>query len=235
MTTKETDPMTHPTHREHIESLERELREARATITRMGDSTSWASFQSQAEAKDRLSAELRDAKETITQLQARGTELVLERRSVDRRAQVREFFAAVGQAKPERPAVPDEASLRLGLRLIAEEFFELLDAALWINSADDDTFGCAVKDIFDAIGDAPVRVDMPDLIDACVDLEYVTEGLPIRLGVDLRPVWTAVHAANLAKMGGPKDEFGKIQKPAGWVAPDVARVLRDQGWTGDAK
>lgn len=48
---------------------------------------------------------------------------------------------------------------------------------------------------------------------AVVDLNYVLEGLPIRLGVDLRPFWV-----------------GKLMKPAGWTPPDIEGELKRQGW-----
>jgi hypothetical protein len=36
----------------------------------------------------------------------------------------------------------------------------------------------------------------------------------------------------MAKEGGGAREDGKILKPPGWVAPDIAGVLRKHGWLG---
>lgn len=46
--------------------------------------------------------------------------------------------------------------------------------------------------------------------------------------IDLPDVWEAVQAANMAKEGGGTREDGKILKPPGWQAPDIAGILADQ-------
>jgi hypothetical protein len=60
------------------------------------------------------------------------------------------------------------------------------------------------------------------------DLIYVAIGTAVALGVDLRPVWDAVHAANLAKAGGPRRADGKFLKSADWVHPDIKGILAKQ-------
>jgi hypothetical protein len=47
-------------------------------------------------------------------------------------------------------------------------------------------------------------------------------------GVSLWPAFQAVHAANMAKLGGTVIA-GKLTKPEGWQPADVATVLRRQG------
>lgn len=84
--------------------------------------------------------------------------------------------------------------------------------------------------IWDLIQSAPLCIDLPALVDATADLDYVVEGLRVRLGVDGDPIWEAVHAANMAKSTGPLREDGKRMKPEGWKAPDVEGLLREQGW-----
>lgn len=172
----------------------------------------------------------RKLQERIDELQAVNTRLVEELRRSDRRQMVREFFVVAGQRRPERvnEATPEE--FRLGVRLVAEEFFELLDAAFKSafpgHSSDHlEHLRAAVAEFVDG---AEISVDLPDLVDATVDLDYVVEGLRVRLGVDVRPIWAAVHAANMAKMGGPKRADGKLQKPEGWRPADVAGLLREQ-------
>lgn len=70
--------------------------------------------------------------------------------------------------------------------------------------------------------------NLPDTVDATIDLIYVLLGRLITFGVDARPVWDAVHEANMKKFGGGRREDQKILKPAGWVAPDVAAILAEQ-------
>ncbi len=43
---------------------------------------------------------------------------------------VGDFMRAFGQALPPKPTIPSDDVVRLRLRLIAEEFFELLDASI---------------------------------------------------------------------------------------------------------
>jgi predicted HAD superfamily Cof-like phosphohydrolase len=109
----------------------------------------------------------------------------------------RRFGCAIGAV----PGQPDEATALLRAELLAEEFNETLTAM-----GNEDVAGVA---------------------DGLADLIYVALGTAIAYGIDLRPVWDAVHAANMAKVGGATRPDGKILKPAGWTPPDVAALLAD--------
>ncbi|MFE2994112.1 hypothetical protein ACFXG4_03760 [Nocardia sp. NPDC059246] len=64
------------------------------------------------------------------------------------------------------------------------------------------------------------------LINACLVLSAV-------LQLPLKSLWKEVHASNMRKLVDGKvirDEGGKVLKPAGWSAPDVAGVLASGGW-----
>lgn len=190
-------------------------------------------------------------RDQVTELQANNTALVNENRALraeiaelrrvvevdklggsrslrldTRRADVVRFFGVAGQEVPRLPFVPADDVVRLRLRLVAEEFFELLDATLangrLLDLAHHYTT-CAIR--LDA-----VEVDLPEFADATIDLDYVVEGARIAFGIDGAPLWDAVHAANLAKMGGPRRADGKLEKPEGWTPPDIAGELRRQGW-----
>jgi predicted HAD superfamily Cof-like phosphohydrolase len=71
--------------------------------------------------------------------------------------------------------------------------------------------------------------DLSEIADAITDLIYVLIGTAIAYGIDLRPVWDAVQAANMAKTGGGTRGDGKILKPPGWTAPDIDKILDEQG------
>ena len=71
-------------------------------------------------------------------------------------------------------------------------------------------------------------VDMPGIADGIVDLAYVILGTAVSYGIDIRPIWDAVHEANMAKVSGGKRADGKILKPAGWHPPPVAELLAKQ-------
>lgn len=115
---------------------------------------------------------------------------------------VRAFHLAFRLPAPERPAWPDAATRELRIRLIEEEAAEFADAVR--------------------------REDMAAVADALADLLYVTLGAAETWGIDLHPIFAAVHEANMAKLGGGYREDGKVLKPEGWRPPDVAALLARQ-------
>ena len=70
--------------------------------------------------------------------------------------------------------------------------------------------------------------DIVEVADAIVDLMYFTIGTAIACGIDIRPVWDEVHRTNMLKTGGGKRADGKILKPKGWKAPDIAAIIERQ-------
>lgn len=176
-------------------------------------------------------------KKQITDLQAACTRLLEERRAVDIRYNVEQFHRAMGVPVGREPRVPAGERVRLCLGHVAEEFFELMRAALkerelteHAEAHDDCVIGCAESIILTAITNDEISVDLPELADALADLDYVAESTRLEFGIDGRPIARAVHAANMAKLGGPRSEKGKILKPKNWIPPDVAGELRRQGW-----
>ncbi len=141
--------------------------------------------------------------------------------------QVFEFHEACGQDTALRPCVPGRETMQLRLRLVAEEFFELLAAA-----------GCLADLAHGFVNAAIVQVDvthfdMVEVVDALADIDYVVTGFRLAMGVDGKPIADEVHRSNMAKcVGGKvvKSETGKILKGADWTPPDIAAVLKAQGW-----
>ena len=115
---------------------------------------------------------------------------------------VLDFHRKFGCATGATPALVSDPTLWLRDGLVDEERHELFSAMMTSN--------------------------LPAIADACADLIYVVLGTAIAYGIDLRPVWDAVHEANMAKVGGGKRADGKVQKPEGWQAPDVAGILAKQ-------
>jgi phosphoribosyl-ATP pyrophosphohydrolase len=70
--------------------------------------------------------------------------------------------------------------------------------------------------------------DLAGIADACADLIYVAISTAQATGIDLRPVWDAVHASNMVKRVGHDREDGKILKPSGWKPPPVRQILMRQ-------
>lgn len=118
--------------------------------------------------------------------------------------QVLAFHRRFGQSIGEKPHVPDDKTVRFRLSLVAEEFFEMLEAAL---PFDKRYVGSSLKDAKDIVTNhitsphAPsIDVDLPELVDALADIDYVVEGFRITLGVNGKPVADEVHRANMAKL-----------------------------------
>ena len=107
----------------------------------------------------------------------------------------RAFDVLVGRA----PASPDSGVVDLRLKLIKEELAEL-EAAM----AEGNLIGIA---------------------DGLADLLYVVYGTAVSYGMDIRPIFDEVHRSNMAKVGGAKREDGKVLKPDGWAAPNLAPIL----------
>jgi len=117
--------------------------------------------------------------------------------------QVLDFHKKYNCGWAEQPRmVPPEVLLLRG-RLIVEEAAEFLAAAS--------------------------NQNMPEMADALADLLYVIFGAAIWLGVDLEPIFNAVHAANMTKIGG-NDIGGKIQKGKEFKPPNIHEELFKQGW-----
>jgi len=174
-------------------------------------------------------AELAHLREHVTSLQQRMTEMVLEKRA--HRARVMEFRQAFAlPVNYGAPVVPEEERVRVHLRLVCEEFFELLESSIGTWTSRPWVLSGAKERTQLAIDHCPVKVDLPEVVDALADLDYIVEGFRQELGVVGEPVADVVHASNMAKVGGKVNALGKLTKPEGWLPPDIEGELRRQGW-----
>lgn len=76
--------------------------------------------------------------------------------------------------------------------------------------------------------------DVVELSDGIADSTYVHLGTASTFGIDIEPIWREVHRTNMAKGVAPVDDVVNLKtiKPPGWKPPDVAGLLRQQGWGG---
>jgi predicted HAD superfamily Cof-like phosphohydrolase len=118
-------------------------------------------------------------------------------------AQVREFHEAFGVPVLPTPQMPHEERRKLRYRILKEEFEE------YVAAENDD--------------------DLAEVADALGDMAYIIAGTALEYGIPLDRVLDAIHASNMAKLGPDgkplKREDGKVIKPDGWQAPDIAAVL----------
>jgi len=100
---------------------------------------------------------------------------------------------------------PSEANYKMYLSLIDEEYDELLDAV--------------------------VAQDRVEQLDALVDILVVTMGAIRAAGWDSEAAWNEVMKTNFAKIDSVtgkvrKREDGKVLKPEGWKAPELAQFVK---------
>ncbi|MGW8952555.1 pyrophosphohydrolase domain-containing protein [Streptomyces sp. NPDC055709] len=121
---------------------------------------------------------------------------------------VREFHVACDLDAPARPAPvsPELAAHRQ--ELLHEEVQELAEAA--------------------ASG------DLEHIAHELADVVYIAYGTAVVHGIDLDAVIREIHRANMSKLGPDgrpaRRSDGKVLKGDAYQPPDVAAVLRAQGW-----
>lgn len=117
---------------------------------------------------------------------------------------VAQFHEAMGQADPDTPTMPDEATRELRCDLIEEELYELRDA-------------------FGLHGDVP---DPVKVADALADLLYVVYGTANVMGLDMDPIWDEVHRSNMTKfIDGHKREDGKWIKGPSYSPANLEPII----------
>lgn len=144
--------------------------------------------------------------------------------------QQEQFLADDGAAASLEDMGNDRVDLRM--KLIAEEFFELVaavyneQAAYELESAWNGLFSDGVTD--------ERRNDVIAAADATGDLRYVIEGFDLEAGIPAEKVFDEINSSNLSKLG--KDGFpiisdgtlkpkGKILKGENFFEPDLKAVI----------
>jgi predicted HAD superfamily Cof-like phosphohydrolase len=123
-------------------------------------------------------------------------------------ALVREFHRAFGLDVRDAPTeVPAELAAHRG-ELLAEEAAEVAEVS--------------------------VTGPLDRLAHELADVVYVAYGTALVHGIDLDAVIAEIHRSNMTKLG-PDGQVarradGKVLKGEHYAAPDVAAVLRRQGW-----
>lgn len=133
---------------------------------------------------------------------------------------VAEFMQKFGHPIYSKPtAIEDADWLHMRLELIREELGELYEAC-----------GYETAEWLEHV---PVRqMDTTDVVaaaDALGDLEYVTNGMALGMGINLPAVVREIHRSNMTKLGADGKpiyrEDGKILKGPGYEPPRIAEVL----------
>lgn len=119
---------------------------------------------------------------------------------------VSDFMKAASQAIPDEPGIPDERTRILRVKLIAQELRELAQAYGLRVILDSNQPENAIA----IIPDAAYTPNLRDAYDATLDIQYVTVGNGIAMGLDLQPGWEEVQRSNMSKfIDGYKGPDGK--------------------------
>lgn len=156
---------------------------------------------------------------------------------------VRDFFVRFKQYIPPadgKPSLEEEdisaERLKLKLDLIAEEFFELVEAVY--NAQASEHMESAWKEVYDLDMDQPRNLDIVEAADATGDLRYVIEGFDIEANIPSHKIFNEIHLSNLSKLdrngnpilsdGTDGNKVGKILKGEDFFDPDLKSVLNDE-------
>jgi predicted HAD superfamily Cof-like phosphohydrolase len=115
---------------------------------------------------------------------------------------VEEFHQKFELRVEPTPSIPDDATRRLRIRLIQEEF--------------------------DEVKEALERQDLNGIAKELADLLYVVYGTAVSYGIDMDPVFREVHRSNLSKVGGYKRGDGKWVKPPTYSPAQIGPILTSQ-------
>lgn len=132
---------------------------------------------------------------------------------------VEAFMAHAGQAVPERPTIPDEATLKLRANLILEEALETIEALGYqVNMKPFELELEVVK--------SRQPADLEQIVDGCADMIVIATGTLSACGEDVNEL----DNNNLSKFGpgGYRRDDGKWMKPPTWALPDIKGILEDQ-------
>jgi predicted HAD superfamily Cof-like phosphohydrolase len=81
--------------------------------------------------------------------------------------------------------------------------------------------------------------ELPHIAQELADVVYVAYGTAVAYGLDLDAVLAEVHRANMSKLDADGRPLlradGKVIKSDLYRPPEVASVLRRQGWTDEAE
>lgn len=219
---------TPPDH--YVSFLEAELQNLRDTLVQEFGSTPRDGAVAEAL---RLIRELRE-RPTMEQYKLIQEELVRRAQGDQTPHQIRveKMMAGFGQEVPEAPLASESVSDKLRVlraRLIMEECLETVVDGLGVEVTD--RCGGAIN--FAGLGFEALlgKFNMTEFADGCADVSVVTIGSLSAFGIKDAPLLREVDANNQAKIdNGKTDAHGKFVKHPDHKGPDIAGVLRRQGW-----
>ncbi len=132
---------------------------------------------------------------------------------------IRDFFVAMGEPVPVGLDVGNVRT-ELRARMILEEALETV-RALGFEQTKKNT-----NELRQRYSQPDyVQPDWAEVIDGVCDIVYISVGTLVEAGIPFQRFFAEVHRSNMLKVGGPKNEHGKILKPEGWEPPRIEYLL----------
>lgn len=144
----------------------------------------------------------------------------------------REFTIAAGQDAPNHPILMTPEAVKFICKMMIDEMLELMVTTFGMKEARELLVMMVVeaKDCTCKAETVPEKI--AEQADACADMDYYLKQHMAKHGVNMKPISQAVHQANMNKVDPQTGKFiikdGKIQKPPGWVAPDITSIIQMQ-------
>jgi len=109
-----------------------------------------------------------------------------------------------------------------------EKFMKACDQSVTGDQAQFDMYMSLIDEEYQELKDAPNDVET---LDALIDILVVTIGAIHSAGWDAEGAWKEVMSTNFAKIDREtgkvrKREDGKVLKPLGWKAPELAQFVQ---------
>lgn len=112
-----------------------------------------------------------------------------------------------------------------------EKFMRACDQSVTGDPAQYSMYLKLIDEEYKELQEALAMVDEVETLDALIDILVVTIGAIHSAGYDAEGAWKEVMRSNFAKIDSEtgkvrKREDGKVLKPVGWTAPDLASFIK---------
>jgi len=113
-----------------------------------------------------------------------------------------------------------------------EKFMRACDQIVDVHDTEQFTMYCSlIAEEMQELAVALAEADDVEALDALIDILVVTIGAIHSMGADGEGAWKEVMKTNFAKIDSEtgkvrKREDGKVLKPLGWKAPELAQFLK---------
>jgi len=151
---------------------------------------------------------------------------------------VRNFTRACGQHTPNTPQLMNRLEVEFITKMVLDELLELNATVMTPFEAK-----TSIMNMLKVAKDVPKMTTankaeiVAEQADALVDIWYYSLNCAAKKGINLSAVFSLVHAANMRKVNPAtgmciKRADGKIEKPAGWCPPNIAKEMERQASQG---